>query len=340
MSTLLLALVLTQAGVWSSHPMTASGAPPAQIAHQPPVAAAPPAPVANKHPDFGAEQWIGWGGRPSGVAARVDDAAPANTFAAPKEPAAPSEAPWLEHRPLPGFDAAAIKAPQPLPQEEDWSQPLASSPEEAPAPAATAPAVSEEVALFSPAAPAASQAPAAPAVALPEPIPTASSDGGYLSARWGMSQAEVGQLFPGAKPQDAFVMVAESEVSGERASTGFFFVDDKLVAVTVAFTDVPSTPGKYLSLFGSVRDALASKYGAPASEKEDWAGEHYKLMDRGMALMMGGLRLSSTWQSSSTGITLACSGGAMKGSVQITYASVELAPLLRKEAERRQLQGL
>ncbi|HCF56817.1 MAG TPA: hypothetical protein DFS52_02315, partial [Myxococcales bacterium] len=99
-------------------------------------------------------------------------------------------------------------------------------------------------------------------------------------------------------------------------------------------------PGKYLSLFGSVRDALASKYGAPASQKEDWAGEHYRLMDRGMALMMGGLRLSSTWQSSATGITLACSGGAMKGSVQITYASVELAPLLRKEAERRQLQGL
>mgnify|MGYP007049770477 CR=1 FL=1 len=339
MSTLLLALVLSQAGVWSNHPLTASGAPPAQVAPRPPIAAAAPAASVNHPSAPGAEQWRGWDDRPSGIAARLDGEAPVHNRADLAEPVPSAEVPWLEHRPLPGFEAVAIEAPPPQPQEEDGSQPLASSPEEAPVSAAAPAPAAPEAGLSLPVEPAASLA-SGPLAALPEPVSTRSNDGGYGPTRWGMTQAEVGGHFPGARRQDDFVMVVEGEVSGERSSTAFFFVDDRLVAVSVGFTDVPSTPGKYLSLFGSVRDALASKYGAPASQKEDWAGEHYRLMDRGMALMMGGLRLSSTWQSSATGITLACSGGAMKGSVQITYASVELAPLLRKEAERRQLQGL
>jgi hypothetical protein len=314
MGALLLAMLLSQTDGWTVT-TTARPLPP------PLPSLTSSAPVASDD-----ERWTGYPG--------------SSLPAAPPEPPRvallvrdPGAGPDARPEPLAAEAAdAAVPAEVPAavpPREESWPLPLASSPEVEPA----SPAPAEVAARIVP-------APSLPAAELaPEPARAGGVEG-YQAARWGSSLEEVAGLFPNAAKDAPAQLTTKGLVAGESAETRFFFVDDRLVAVTITFDEAPTRPARYLALYSTVKEGLSVKYGPLAAEKEEWDGEHFRQMDRAMALVLGGLRLAASWNAGATGIALSCDGGELKGRVQINYASLELAPLLQREAQRRQLEGL
>jgi len=144
---------------------------------------------------------------------------------------------------------------------------------------------------------------------------------GFGRTRWGMGAEEVKRLYPDAQTSGDARLISRESVAGHPASTAFDFLDGKLRAVTVVFTD-PSAGEGPVSTFSDVKGQLADKYGNPETDDMRWAqGEASGGQEPTRAVAQGHLSFLSRWQTAQMQIALELRGSNAKPQLELRYES-------------------
>jgi tetratricopeptide (TPR) repeat protein len=167
------------------------------------------------------------------------------------------------------------------------------------------------------------------------------SDEGYGKSKWGQSRKTVRSLYPTAQLASDSTLFLKDQIGGSPAVVWFEFVSNKLVSVSIRQDAEHVNKSLYISDYQRLQQRLREKYG-PAEEDVNWLNSLYKEEPEqyGMAISVGHLRLSTTWETPKTHIRLACTGENFKLFVLISYTSRELDELRSKSELLRDLEKL
>lgn len=150
---------------------------------------------------------------------------------------------------------------------------------------------------------------------------------GYQKARWGMTEAEVKQVYPQARAMDQGLWF-EGETAGHKAVTAFGFSEHRLGYVGIRFDITRSTVAQYIEDYEALKKLLVQKYGTPKHDDVNWREGKEFLSDApdglSTALRLGYATLETQWTTGETMIRLECEAKRYTPTISITYASLRL----------------
>ena len=179
---------------------------------------------------------------------------------------------------------------------------------------------------------------ALPATALAQA--TALTRDGFGKVRWGISAAELRQVYPAAE-QNGDQWVVRGPVAERPAVTTFSFFDGKLYRAYVVFTAGTFKEGVFIEAcespeFEQFKSLLTQKYGAARSERKDWAVPVIPGTNRKVPDAKPEEWLLAGFETAGTSIALGCNPSGMT----LLYESKSIAQAAAQAKKHAQLGDL
>ena len=149
----------------------------------------------------------------------------------------------------------------------------------------------------------------------------------FRGLKWGSTREEVKSIIKDAILYDeAENLMYSSDVSGLDAQLVFWFKSGKMNAIAYIFKEPHSSRNLYIEDYEKIKSLLIEKYGLPADEQERWLDDLYKddPNDKGMAIAIGHLVISSIWRFPDTEITHGLTGDNYEITHLLSYKSTKI----------------
>jgi hypothetical protein len=142
-------------------------------------------------------------------------------------------------------------------------------------------------------------------------------------ARWGMTREEVKksenlQLLTDRKDLVEYKFM----LLGIKSRIQYKFQENKLAGAEYVIEQDDVTPSRFYDDFKALKGFLRQLYNAPVSDEKIWTNDIYKADEKnwGFAISLGFLTCKTSWQSTTTRISLTQTGGNHMINTSILYA--------------------
>jgi len=174
------------------------------------------------------------------------------------------------------------------------------------------------------------------------PYPSHSEKFNFRKTRWGMSRQEVIASEQG-EPADIKnnIIGYKVTVMDKNFSVFYFFIKNKLIRTIYLLNVEHSNKNYFIYEYEQIKKTLAKKYGPPIKDETLWADKSYK-DDRshwGLAISLGYLAFSSTWETDKTRIFNCISGENSRISCFVEYISKKLIHLKEQEQRKKNMEA-
>ncbi|MBA7580090.1 hypothetical protein ES708_21977 [subsurface metagenome] len=161
----------------------------------------------------------------------------------------------------------------------------------------------------------------------------------FRKTNWGMSVEQV-------KATEKNKIVLEDEktlatgrvqVDGKECIYVYYFLEDKLYRTGYGFMEKHTNKNLHIDDYEDLKEILTKKYGKPVLDKVTWKNDLFKndKQNWGTAISIGHLDYFSSWETSTTFISLGLNGDNYKISLTLGYYSRELEEWAKKIEEER-----
>lgn len=140
-----------------------------------------------------------------------------------------------------------------------------------------------------------------------KPVVPFTSSYDFRKINWGMSRQAVKKTEQ-AKPEEeeSNYLLYKVNVSDMDSTVVYYFQNDKLVQSGYIYQEKRSKDNDYIDDYEKVKDTLALRYGYPMTDTKTWRNRLYQddYDKYGLAVKMGHLKYSATWETDKTSIEL------------------------------------
>lgn len=152
--------------------------------------------------------------------------------------------------------------------------------------------------------------------------------GDFRGIAWGAARSEVAASQSNPTFQSEDLLVYTERLVGLAADAIYIFVAGRLVRGKYMFTEVFTSPNRYLDAFESVRTLFERKYGPSPNNRQIWHDNLYRNDpgDWGLAVERGDLTLMAEWATSTTEIGLLLHGNDYEAKLVVEYESIAFKP--------------
>jgi len=161
----------------------------------------------------------------------------------------------------------------------------------------------------------------------------------FRKANWGMSVEQV-------KATEKNKIVLEDEktlatgrvqVDGKECIYVYYFLEDKLYRAAYGFMEKHTNENLHIDDYEDLKEILTKKYGKPVLDKVTWKNDLFKSdkQNWGTAISIGHLDYFSSWETSTTFISLGLNGDNYKINLTLGYYSRELKEWADKIKEEK-----
>ena len=161
----------------------------------------------------------------------------------------------------------------------------------------------------------------------------------FRKTNWGMSKEQVKEI-EDKKPdfEDDATLGYDVKIGGDDFACMYSFLQNKLYNSGYVFTGKHTNKNLYINDYKKLKETLTKKYGEPIKDIPGvWKNDLYKSdkQNWGMAVSVGHLVYGTSWETSTTKISLMLSGDNFKISLVVSYTSKELEEWADKIREEK-----
>jgi hypothetical protein len=161
----------------------------------------------------------------------------------------------------------------------------------------------------------------------------------FRKTNWGMSKEQVKAT---EKNKIAFegkeaIAMDRAQVDGRECIYVYYFLEDKLYRAGYSFMEKHINKNFYIDDYEDLKEILTKKYDKPVLDKIIWENDLFK-DDRsswGLAVSVGHLKYFSSWETSTTYISIGLDGDNYEINLTIGYYSKELEEWADKILEEK-----
>lgn len=165
----------------------------------------------------------------------------------------------------------------------------------------------------------------------------------FRKTNWGMSKEQV-KATEDKKPldEDNNGFFYQINIDSMDFYCVYQFLEDKLYQGTYLFFGKHTNENDYIYDYENLKETLTKKYGQPKSDKIVWGNDLYKSdkQEWGLAISIGHLAYTASWETLNTEIGLMLSGDNYKINLAILYFSKELKEWAKQIKEKESSKGL